>query len=254
MEHDLARALSAQLLGMADDELLLGQRDSEWCGNAPILEEDIAFANLALDEFGHALVWYNLRAELEGNSAQPDADRLIYFREPQEFRSVQLVELPNGDWAFSMLRQYLFDAAERVRLEALQSSTYAPLAQAAAKLRPEELYHYRHTYAWVLRLGQGTEESHRRMQAALDAIWPYTRQLFNPFPGEAELTATGIVPLADELRTAWEGLTLPVFEESDLHIPTGLQLELDRQKRSSHLKALLTEMQSVARLDPQAEW
>lgn len=254
MDHDQARALSAQLLGMADDELLLGQRDAEWCGNAPILEEDIAFANLALDELGHAQVWYQLRAGLEGDSAQSEVDRLIYFRQPQNFRSIQLVELPNGDWAFSMLRQYLFDAAERVRLQALQSSNYVPLAQAAAKLRPEELYHYRHTHAWVLRLGQGTEESHRRMQAALDAIWPYTWQIFTPLPGESELTAAGILPPADELRSTWEGLTLPVFEQSDLHVPTAPQPEFDRRQHSPHLKALLTEMQSVARLDPQAEW
>jgi ring-1,2-phenylacetyl-CoA epoxidase subunit PaaC len=254
MDPEQACLLSAQLLAMADDELLLGQRDSEWCGNAPILEEDIAFANLALDELGHALVWYNLLAELEDDASIKDADKLVYFREPWDFRNLQLVELPNGDWAFSMLRQFLFDAAEQVRLEALRASAYAPLAQAAAKLKPEEVYHYRHTHAWVLRLGQGTEESHRRMQAALDAIWPYTLQLFAPLPGEAELAAASILPSADGLRSAWETLILPVLEESDLHIPDGPQHQLERSQHSPHLKFLLAEMQSVARLDPQAEW
>ena len=254
MDPEQVHTLSAQLLAMADDELLLGQRDSEWCGNAPIIEEDIAFANLALDELGHALVWYNLLAELVGEGSTQDADRLVFFREPQEFRNLQLVELPNGDWAFSMLRQFLFDSAEQVRLEALQSSAYGPLAQAAAKLRPEEHYHYRHTHAWVLRLGQGTEESHRRMQAALDAIWPYTLQLFTPLPGASELAAAGIIPSADRLRSAWDALILPVLASSGLQISTGPQHQLERSQHTPHLKALLAEMQSVAQLDRQAEW
>src|SRR5215471_16608308 len=141
-------ALPTYLLALADDELLLGHRDSEWTGHAPILEEDIAFANLAQDEIGHAALWYGLLRNLDGS----DPDRLIFFREPGAFRNAQLVELPKGDWAFSMLRQYLFDAAESVRLPLLAVSTHRPLAEAAAKIRPEELYHLRHTQAWIQRL------------------------------------------------------------------------------------------------------
>jgi ring-1,2-phenylacetyl-CoA epoxidase subunit PaaC len=254
MDPEQTRLLSAQFLAMADDELLLGQRDSEWCGRAPIIEEDIAFANLALDEFGHALVWYNLLAGLEGDQSARDADQLVYFRDPEDFRCMQLVELPNGDWAFSMLRQYLFDSAEQVRLEALQSSAYAPLAQAAAKIRPEERYHYRHTHAWVLRLGLGTEESHHRVQTALDTIWPYVSQFFGPLPGEAALVAAGILPPSDGLRAAWEGLVLPVLGECGLNLPASPQYRIERREHTPYLKALLAEMQSVARLDPQAEW
>ena len=126
---------------LADDELILGQRDSEWTGHAPILEEDIAFSNIAQDELGHATIWYGLLSELTGE----EPNELVFFRDFDDFRNVTLVELPNGDWAFSMLRQYLFDAFEMVRLSQLLESLYRPVAEAAAKIRMEELYHYRHT-------------------------------------------------------------------------------------------------------------
>jgi ring-1,2-phenylacetyl-CoA epoxidase subunit PaaC len=157
---------AAYLLALADDELILGHRDSEWTGHAPILEEDIAFANIAQDEIGHASLWYGLVQRLGG--AEPD--RLVFFRPPSEYRNAPLVELPKGDWAFSMLRQYLFDAAEAQRLPLLAASAHRPLAEAAAKIRTEEIYHLRHTQAWIERLAQGTAESHGRTQAALDLL------------------------------------------------------------------------------------
>src|SRR5258708_18951852 len=178
--------VAAYLLALADDELILGPRDSEWTGHAPILEEDIAFANIAQDEIGHASLWYGLAHGLGG----AETDRMVFFRSPGEYRNAPLVELPKGDWAFSMLRQYLFDAAEAERLPLLAASSHRPLAEAAAKIRTEEIYHLRHTRAWIERLAQGTNESRNRVQAALDLLWPYALQLFRPASCEPELAAS----------------------------------------------------------------
>ncbi len=144
MDNQLTQALAARLLAMADDELILGHRLSEWTGHAPILEEDIAFANIAQDEIGHAvIIWYTIRQEL----GEKSPDQLAFFRDADAFRNAQLVELPKGDWAFSMMRQYLFDTWEMLNLTGLQQSQYQPIAEAAVKMRPEEMYHYRHTHA-----------------------------------------------------------------------------------------------------------
>lgn len=255
MDRARQYALSGYLIALADDELILGHRDSEWTGHAPILEEDIAFANLALDEIGHAKLWYELAADLLGEDKVTYPDKLVYFREPAQFRNMQLVELPKGDWAFSTLRQYLFDAFEALRLEALSQSSYTPLAEIAARIRTEELYHLRHSQAWVPRLGLGTEESHARMQAALDALWPYAQGLAASLPGEQDLHAAGIVPSSAGLFERWSG------EVSQFLVEAGLQVELrspladiDRNSHSEHLPALIHDLQSVARLDPEATW
>jgi ring-1,2-phenylacetyl-CoA epoxidase subunit PaaC len=248
---ELERALAAQLLALADDELILGHRDSEWTGHAPILEEDIAFANIAQDEIGHASLWYLLRKELTGDNP----DRLVFFRNAGAYRSVQLVELPKGDWAFTMMRQYLFDAAELARLAQLINSRYRPIAETAAKIRTEEIYHYRHTSTWIKRLGLGTEESHRRAQLALDESWPYALQLFVPLPDEAILVSGGIVPNSDELRGAWEQTVVPFLKAASLSIAeTRVPAATSREQHTDHLTPLLEEMQEVARLDPQAQW
>ncbi len=254
MDNELKNILASWLLSVADDELLLGHRDSEWCGHAPILEEDIAFANLALDEIGHAALWYGLLSGLLGQEPEIYPDRLVYLRSPGEFRNVQLVELPNGDWAFTVLRQYLCDAAELARLERLAHSSYTPLSEGAAKIRNEEIYHYRHSEAWVKRLGLGTEESHRRMQAALNGIWPYTAQIFSPIPGEERLVEAGLVPPAKEIGAAWEARVIPLLYSCKMLLPEAVPVELARDQHTPHLKVLLAEMQSVAREEPEAEW
>ena len=155
MKADLKEALAHKLLAMADDELVVGHRNSEWTGHAPILEEDIAFTNIALDEIGHAKIWYQLLADLVGENPETYPDKLVFHREATEYRNIQMVELPIGDWAFTIVRQYLLDAAEFVRLGELVQSQYQPMAEAAAKIRKEEIYHYRHTHAWLQRLGLG---------------------------------------------------------------------------------------------------
>jgi ring-1,2-phenylacetyl-CoA epoxidase subunit PaaC len=255
MNPDLKEALVHKLLSMADDELILGHRDSEWTGHAPILEEDIAFANIALDEIGHAKIWYTLLANLADEDLDTYPDRLVFFRGSSDYRNLQLVELPNGDWAFSILRQYLFDAAEVIRLEHLVHSKYPSLAEAAAKIRKEEIYHYRHTHAWIQRLGLGTTESCQRTQNALNRIWPYTLQLFEPLPDESLLVEVDWVPEPGQLRSAWLNLVGSCLEEAGLAVPENLApVSLERDQHTHHLATLLIEMQEVARLDPEARW
>lgn len=248
-------ALAAFVLGLADDEMILAHRLSEWTGHAPILEEDIAFSNLALDEMGHAGLWYARHAELLGEDPERYPDQLVFLREPEGFRNVQLVELPNGDWALSMLRQYLFDAAESLWLEELVASRHAPLAEAAAKIRQEERYHLRHTAAWVRRLGLGTAESNRRMQAALDELFPFALQLFQAQEGEADLAEYGYIPSREGLLARWNTVVLDELSAADLRPPGQAGAPAaSRAEHTVHLSELLAEMQAVARLEPGAAW
>ncbi len=251
MEAIVELALCQRLLMMADDELILGHRNSEWAGHAPILEEDIAFANIAQDEMGHASIWYNLLSEITGD--KPDS--LVFFREAVEYRNCQLVELPKGDWAATIVRQYLFDAFELVRAEFLLESRYQPLVEAAAKIRPEELYHYRHTSSWIKRLGLGTEESNRRAQGALEYLWPYTVQLFLLDEAEDPLISLGFLPATSRIEAQWKDIVGPFLDESGLKTPEIFKaVEVNRSKHTEHLAILLTEMQEVARLERDARW
>jgi ring-1,2-phenylacetyl-CoA epoxidase subunit PaaC len=254
MDPLIRQGLKAQLLAWGDDEFILGHRDSEWCGHAPILEEDIAFANIALDELGHAQTWYLLLARLAEEDVNRFPDHLVYRRPAAEFRNVQLVELPKGDWAFSMLRQYLFDQMETIRLEQLRNSLYPALAEAAGKLGKEEIYHRRHTRAWVQRLSSGTQESHRRSQAALETLWPAALQLFNPLKGEIQLAEAGIIPPSHQLKSAWLEETQRFLKSSGLQVPESRQNDLDRKEHSPSFSPLITELQSVNRLDLEGEW
>ena len=243
-------ALEKYLIGLGDDELILAHRDSEWAGHAPILEEDIAFANIALDEMGHAAAWYRLAGELLDQPVETYPDELIFARTPDEFRNIQMVELPNGDWAFSLMRQYLFDSLESIRLNVLAESKWEPLADTAAKIRPEELYHLRHTRTWVRRLGLGTEESNKRMQNALVELYPFALQSFTMSAEEDQ----GI-PESDILHSAWDAEIRPVLSESELELPEGDKSPvLSREVHTSYLFELVEEMQVVARADVKAQW
>jgi ring-1,2-phenylacetyl-CoA epoxidase subunit PaaC len=254
MQNDLRDALGARLLAMADDELILGHRDSEWCGHAPILEEDIAFANIALDEIGHAILWYQIYAEVIGGDPQTLPDELVYKRNAEDFCNVRLVEMPVGDWAFSMLRQYLFDAYESVMLERLAESHHEKVSGAAAKIRKEEIYHQRHTKAWVRRLSLGTQESKLRMQSALDMLWPETLALFVPLPGDEYLAEAWMVPRLPEMQSGWESLVRPWLTEARLVVPGNVPLASTRTDHSEHLTQLLDELQEVTRMYPDMKW
>lgn len=253
MNPELKQALVDYLLAMADDELILGHRNSEWCGHAPILEEDIAFANIALDEIGHAIVWYELAADVLGEERENYSNRMVYFRDAPDYQNAQMVELPKGDWAFTMLRQYLFDQFEMIRLEKLTQSSYAPLAEAAAKISTEEIYHLRHTQAWVRRLGLGTDESHRRMQSALNELWPYALALFEASTRETLLIRAGYIPDTSVLKATWQAQVKSYLQEAGLTIPTNV-VALARTHHTEHLVGLLRDLQQIARLDPTAKW
>lgn len=259
MADEIDSALGKYLIALADDELILGHRVSEWCGHAPILEEDIAFANIALDEIGHARLWLELAAKELGEDPATFPDKHTFFRSPAEYRNLPLAELPNGDWAFSMLRQYLFDSFELTRLEALKKSTYPAVAELATKIHTEELYHLRHTQAWVLRLAQGTAESHRRMQSALDALWPYAQQFALPLPVEEELVKKKFVPSSQSLFELWQKKLSTFLTECQLEFNLQSTIhdqksELSRFSHTEHLTNLLADMQEVARLVPEGRW
>jgi ring-1,2-phenylacetyl-CoA epoxidase subunit PaaC len=253
MTPELREALVNWLLAHADDELLLAHRSSEWTGHAPILEEDIALANIAQDELGHAIQWYGLLTELRGE-ASSYPDQLVYERREAAWRNCQLVELPKGDWAFTMLRQYLVDVYEHVLLEQLEHSQHQAVAAIASKIRREELYHLRHSSTWVRRLALGTDESHRRMQAALDMQWPYVGQLFMPLQDDALLVKVGYIPSMTELQQRWLAITMPMLAECTLIVPETPSHSLTREQHTLHLRHLLDDLQQVARLDPQAVW
>ena len=250
MNTELQTALIAKLTALADDELILAHRLAEWTGHAPLLEEDIALANMAQDELGHATVWLELRRALDGS----DPDQLAFFRDSSEFRNAELLELPKGDWAFTMLRQYLFDMYEGLWLQAAQSSTYQPLAEAAAKIIREERFHIQHTHVWVERLGLGTSESQQRTQDALTVLWPYAQQLFVPLEGEGLLVTEGIVPDLALIKEQWLEATSRHLQACDLKLslPATYQPH-SRQRHTEHLWSLLSEMQSTTRWDAEAK-
>jgi len=256
VNDEMRRAAAAYVLSLGDDEMILSHRDSEWTGHAPILEEDIAFANIALDEMGHALLWYRLHAELLGEDPDVHPDRLVYQRKPADFRNTPLVEGPKGDWARSILRQFLFDSAELVRLAELSQSAYAPLAAVARKILTEERYHDRHTRAWVRRLGLGTDESRRRMQRAIEELWPFVPDFMAPRPEESPLVAAGICPPADDVQKSWEADVIPTLQAAGLRFPTeSVPAKFDRLHHTPDLDELLAELQSVARLESsEAVW
>lgn len=255
MNRHMKQALANYLIAMGDDELILGQRDGEWCGHAPILEEDIAFANIALDEIGHANVWYQLAAELLDEDPGNYPDWLAFQREAAEFRNVQMVATPNGDWAFSMLRQYLFDSFETMRLEGLLSSEHKPLAEAAAKIRSEEIYHRRHTEAWVRRLALGTQESKTRMQSALYELWGFAMQLGEGMAGDADLVKGRFIPDSNELRIAWTEDLGKLFGEIELVLPQVKRDEvINRGEHAEQFADFISEMQEVPRQFPEGVW
>lgn len=255
MNDEQRSALADYTLALGDDELILGHRNSEWTGHAPILEEDIALTNIALDEMGHSVLWYRLHTELISEDPAVYPDRLAFFRSAQEFRNSRLVELPKGDWAFTILRQYLFDIAEQQRLSGLMQSSYQPLVETATKISREEVYHRRHTAAWVRRLGRGTEESAGRMQAALDEMWGYALELSLPLPGEAALVEAGLVPPSRDVREAWTDRVVRSLREAGMRVPEqpGRTLR-DRSHHTENLMALLSDMQHTARAYPEVEW
>jgi ring-1,2-phenylacetyl-CoA epoxidase subunit PaaC len=239
-------------LRRADDALVLGHRLSEWCGHAPVLEEDIALANLALDLIGQARALYALAAEAEG--AGHDEDQFAYLRRERDYRNLLLVEQPNGDFSATIARQFLFSAfIDRWWRETAQS-TEPRLAAIAAKAEKESAYHVRHSAEWLIRLGDGTEESHTRAQAALEALWPFVGEMFEP--EDSSLVAGGVCADPPALRDGWNAHVEEVFSQATLERPRDRWMQNGGRagRHSEHLGHLLSELQYLQRAYPGATW
>lgn len=253
LRGDLKHAVIDLLYRLADDELIIGHRDSEWTGLAPILEEDVAFSSMAQDEMGHALTYYRLLHEL----GEADPDTLAFTRKPRQFRCCSLVSLPSTrDWAMSLMRQFLYDAAESVRLASLTASTVVPIAEVARKLRGEEKYHLMHGRTWVLRLGGSTDEAHEKMQAALTAVYPHALGIFEPTEANEVLAQAGVCPREEQLRHEWESAVAPVLTDAGLTVPANLRPVHGGRvgTQPPALTELLESMQLVHSADPTAKW
>jgi ring-1,2-phenylacetyl-CoA epoxidase subunit PaaC len=240
-----------EVLGLGDDALVAAQRLAEWCARGPELEEDVALTNIALDQLGAARMLLSYAGELEG--AGRDEDALAYLRDDREFRNVLLVELPNGDFAVTIAKLLFLAAYQRDRYQQLAAGEDDRLAGIATTAVKESAYHLDHATLWTLRLGDGTEESHRRMQSAVDEIWPYTYELLDTWPGaDATDSASG-----DDLRGGWLATVEPVLAEATLTRPAdgGWAPRGGREGRhTEHLSYLLGEMQVLHRAHPGASW
>lgn len=246
--------LFAYTLRLADNALILGHRLSEWIGHSPALEEDLALGNMGLDLIGQARAFYTYAGEVEGKGR--DEDKLAYLRDAKDWRNVLLVEQPNGDFATTMIRQLLFAAFAHPLYEALAKSSDETLAAIATKAEKEMAYHVRHAGEWVIRLGDGTEESHERAQAALEELYAYTNELFEEDDVERTLTEAGIAVNPADLRPAWERTTSRVFAEAGLKVPPPSFAQTGGRKgrHSEHLGFILADMQFLQRAYPGATW
>lgn len=242
------------LLRIGDSTLILAQRLSEWCGHAPVLEEDIALANIALDLIGQSRMVLTHAGAVEGKGR--DEDQMAFLRTEGQFRNLTLVELPNGDFGRTVLRSFLFCAFLRELWTALGASGDAGLVAIAGKSVKETRYHVQHAGEWVVRLGDGTDESHRRMQRALEELWPYTAEMFVPTPVDEAVRSAGIGVEWASLRAGWEAAVLPVLTEATLDVPapSAFRSQGIFGVHSEHMGHLLTEMQYLQRVYPGATW
>lgn len=247
-------ALHLFTLGLADDALVLGHRLSEWSGRAPTLEEDIALSNLALDLIGQARLLYTLAGEAEDEGR--NEDRLAYFRDDRAYRNLLIVELPRGDFAFTMARQLIWAAFMHPYYEAMARSPHHGLAGIAGKAVKEMAYHVRHAAEWVIRLGDGTAESRRRVVAALDELWGYTGEMWDMDPNERALVAGGIAPDRTIVRNRWAETIDRVLAEATLDRPKDRFIQSGGRagRHTEHLGRMLAEMQVLARAHPEARW
>jgi len=246
--------LKELLYKMADDQLIIGHRNSEWTGFGPLLEEDIAFSSMAQDKIGHSLALYTILHEL----GESDPDTVAFTRNANQFHNSILTELPNQEYDFSLVRHFLYDTAEALRFELLTNSTCEPLAQVARKVRGELRYHTLHAKTWMKQLGSATEESVSRLQKSLEQAMPYALGMFEESPYENEIIEAGIFEGEQKLKELWMAKVEETISQTSLHLPdwkivqpiTGGRIG----KHTEHLQPLLDEMSEVFRIDPGAEW
>lgn len=236
------------VLSLADTTLILSQRNSEWCGHGPILEQDIAITNISLDLLGQSRNFYQYAAELIGNT---DEDKLAYLRKEREFKSLLLIEQPNGDWAQTVLRQFLFSQFQFLLFQQLQKNTDEQLAAIATKALKEIAYHVRWSSEWVIRLGDGTEESHQRIVKAIEELWRYTGEMFMPADYENEINID-----FNLLQQQWNEKVKAIFDEATLSIPEKIFMQSGGKqgKHTEHLGYILAELQYMQRAYPNSEW
>lgn len=242
------------VLRRADDALVLGHRLSEWIGHGPMLEEEMALGNIGLDLIGQARSLYTYAAEVEG--AGNDEDKYAYFRDTPQYRNLLLVEHPNGDFAQTMVRQLFYSAFADPYWRAMMESRDATLAAIAAKSEKESAYHFRHAAEWVIRLGDGTEESHERAQEAVDQLWGYTGEMFECDAAERTLVAAGVAADPASLRQGWDETVQAVLSRATLTRPTNQWMQTGGRdgRHGEHLGHLLAIMQHVQRTYPGAQW
>jgi ring-1,2-phenylacetyl-CoA epoxidase subunit PaaC len=241
-------------LRRADDALILGHRLSEWCGHAPILEEDMALANMGLDLLGQARELYSYAARVEGRDN--NEDKFAYLRDVRQYRNLLLVEEPNGDFARTMVRQFFYSAFADPYWRAMTKSHDETLAAIAAKSEKESAYHLRHSSEWIIRLGDGTEESHGRTQAAIDHLWAFTGEMFAIDEAERGLIDKGVAIDAAALRPLWLKTVSGVVAEATLTLPTNDWMQQGGRsgRHSEHLGHLLSELQYMQRTFPGLTW
>lgn len=247
-------AIKELLYKMADDLLIIGHRNSEWTGLGPILEEDIAFSSMAQDKIGQSQALFQLLHEL----GEQEPDTVAFMRNANQFHNAQFVELPNGDYDFSLMRHFLYDVADQLRFEMLANSSYEPLAKVARKIKGELKYHVFHANTFITKLGAATEESHARMQTALNEAWDYALGLFEESEYEKDLIAGNIFGGEAELKKRWMETITPVLAKATLTIPNETTWAPKyggrKNHHTEHLQPLVEEMSEVFRVDPSAEW
>ena len=247
-------AIKELLFKMADDQLIIGHRNSEWTGLGPMLEEDIAFSSIAQDKIGQSLALFNILHEL--GEAAPDA--AAFTRNADKFKCCQLVEYPIGEYEFSLMRNFLFNHAEYIRYEALADSSFEPLAKIAKKFRGEIKYHTMHANLWIKQLGKANTESHSRMQKAFDETFNLALGIFEPGANEELLIKSKVYPGEKALEDKWIETIMPVLDNALIKVPTRFEWKPVYGGRkgvhTEHLQPMIEEMGAVFRLDPGAEW
>jgi ring-1,2-phenylacetyl-CoA epoxidase subunit PaaC len=248
------QALKELLYKMADDQLIIGHRNSEWTGIGPLLEEDIAYSSMAQDKLGHSLQMYTLLNGL----GEADPDTVAFTRNANQFHNAQFVELPIGEYDFSLIRHFLFDYAEAIRFVMLSESSYSPLAQLSKKICGEIRYHELHAKTWITQLGSSTDEAIEKLQNSLNYAFPYALGVFEKSPFENELIAEGIFKGEEELKSRWLEKISETLKKTNLVLPDlKLVSAVEGGRRgihTEHLQPLLDEMTEVVKIDPSAEW
>lgn len=254
LHNDTQVALSNYVLQLADTNLILAQRICEWCGHGPVLEQDIALSNIGLDLLGQTRSLYQYAAELLDNGKTEDD--LAYLRSERQFKNLLLVEQPNGDFGYTIVRQFLYETFQQLLLTELKKSTNAQLAAIAEKSLIETNYHYKWSAEWVIRLGDGTEESKSRIQKSINEIWTYSGEMFIPCADEQLLASIGTIPDVATLKEAWMHKVKSVLDEATLIMPENMYMQQGGKTgvHTEHLGYMLAEMQYLQRQYPGQQW